>query len=118
METLGQFLRREREFRGISQEELCKATRINTMILGAIEEDRMDDLPKGTFVKGFLRSYAQHIGLNADEVLLRYQQLDVHSKIERDPLNAIRRMDVKKQIALAIVVLIVVIALATFLSSR
>lgn len=73
METLGQLLKREREFRGISLVKLADETRISQKILKGIEEDRVDGAPQEIYLRGFLKTYARHIGLNADEVLARYQ---------------------------------------------
>jgi len=74
METLGQFLKREREFRGVALETVAKTTKISPTFLKYIESDQWNSLPKGSFVKGFLRAYAQSVGLNVNEVLTRYQE--------------------------------------------
>jgi cytoskeleton protein RodZ len=73
-ETLGKYLRRERELRKISLRELSKNTRVREHLLKAIEEDRQDLLPSPTFVKGFLTAYAKYVGLDANEIILRYQR--------------------------------------------
>jgi cytoskeleton protein RodZ len=73
-ETLGSYLRRERELRKISLRELSKNTRVREHLLKAIEEDRQDLLPSPTFVKGFLNAYAKYVGLDANEIILRYQR--------------------------------------------
>ena len=74
-ESLGAFLRRERESRKISLKEVAKHTRIREHFLKAIEENRSELLPSATFVKGFLNAYAKYLGLNPHEILLRYQNL-------------------------------------------
>ncbi|OGP53367.1 MAG: hypothetical protein A2162_06690 [Deltaproteobacteria bacterium RBG_13_52_11b] len=73
-ETLGKYLRAERELRKISLRELSKNTRVREHLLKAIEEDRHDLLPPPTFVKGFLTAYAKYIGIDANEIILRYQR--------------------------------------------
>jgi len=75
METLGKYLRRERELRKISLRELSKNTRVREHILKAIEEDRYDLLPSPTFVKGFLTAYAKYVGLDLNDTLNRYQHV-------------------------------------------
>lgn len=80
METLGQFLKREREFRGISLKDLFRITKINASFLAKIEEDRLDELPKGAFLRGFLKSYSSAIGLDPAEVLARFQATQAASK--------------------------------------
>jgi cytoskeleton protein RodZ len=73
METVGQYLKRERELRNISLNEIATATRIRENLLAAIEEDRHDLLPAPVFVKGFLVAYGKHIGLDPGDVVLRYE---------------------------------------------
>jgi cytoskeleton protein RodZ len=75
MATLGQELRRERELRGISLQEIADSTRISLRFLQAIEEDRVDCLPGGFFVRAILRSYAMSIGIDEHQVLNRYQEM-------------------------------------------
>ncbi len=72
-DSLGRYLKKEREFRNISLREVAKNTRVKEHILKAIEEDRYPTLPSPTYVKGFLLSYAKYIGLDPNEVLLRYE---------------------------------------------
>ena len=72
-ETLGQYLKRERESRSVSLEEVSKATRISLSILEALEGDEFERLPQKEFIPGFLRGYARHLGLHRDEVLRRYR---------------------------------------------
>ncbi|MEW5948469.1 MAG: RodZ domain-containing protein [Thermodesulfobacteriota bacterium] len=72
MESIGDYLRRERELRNITLEEVANATRINIGILRNIEEGQTERLPAEVFVRGFIRCYAQYIGLDPNDVLLRY----------------------------------------------
>lgn len=71
---LGEFLRRERELRHISLDEVAERTKISRRYLEAIEEGRYDRLPGEAFVRGFIRSYAQSVGLDPQDTLLRYSQ--------------------------------------------
>jgi cytoskeletal protein RodZ len=72
METIGTWLRREREHRGIALEEVADTTRIPLKTLEQIEISRFDSLPGETFVKGFLHAYARAVGLRTEDVLARY----------------------------------------------
>lgn len=72
-ETLGQYLRREREARSVSLEELSRGTRISRPYLEALERDSFLFFSKREYTLGFLRGYARHLGLDADEVLKRYR---------------------------------------------
>jgi transcriptional regulator with XRE-family HTH domain len=71
---VGEFLRRERELRYISLDNLADRTKISRRYLEAIEEGQYDRLPGETFIRGFIRSYAQSVGLDPEETLLRYNQ--------------------------------------------
>ena len=78
-ETLGQYLRRERESRQIPLPELSRTTRISLPFLRALEEDNLDFFSQHEFIPGFLKLYARHLGLDAQEVLQRYEfQSELH----------------------------------------
>ncbi len=70
--SVGARLRRERELRNMSVEEVVRATRIPLASIEKLEGDRFDDLPGEVFVRGFLRGYARAVGLSPDEVLAWY----------------------------------------------
>jgi cytoskeletal protein RodZ len=72
METVGQYLRRQRERQRMSIEEVSRATRVPTASLERIEIDRFDELPGEVFVRGFLAAYARCVGVPAEDVLARY----------------------------------------------
>src|SRR5271167_1866961 len=68
----GEHLRREREMRGVSLDEISAATRISTRFLEAIEKDQWDQLPGGVFNRGFIRSVARFLGLDEDALVAEY----------------------------------------------
>lgn len=70
--TFGEHLRREREMRGVSLEEIANATRISTRFLVALENERWDQLPGGVFNRGFIRAIAHFLGLDDDGLLQEY----------------------------------------------
>jgi cytoskeleton protein RodZ len=70
--AFGANLKRERELRAISLEEISKATKISIRLLGAIEMDRYDILPESIFRKSFIKGYAKYLGMNEDKVLQEY----------------------------------------------
>jgi transcriptional regulator with XRE-family HTH domain len=80
VDGLGEFLRRERELRHISLDDVAERTKISRRYLEAIEEERYDRLPGETFVRGFIRSYAQSVGLDPEDTLLIYN----HSRMAHD----------------------------------
>jgi cytoskeletal protein RodZ len=68
----GEHLKREREMRGVSLEEISAATRISTRFLEAIEKDQWELLPGGVFNRGFIRSIARFLGLDEDSLVAEY----------------------------------------------
>ena len=73
MESLGKYLKKERENRKISLKEVAKNIKVREQFLRSVEEDRHDLLPSPTYVKGFLSAYAKYMGLDPNEVILRYE---------------------------------------------
>jgi cytoskeletal protein RodZ len=71
MSSVGRQLRKAREEKELSLEQVQKATRIKRVYLEAIEADRLDDLPGPVQARGFVRSYASHVGLDPDALLGR-----------------------------------------------
>ncbi len=53
---------------------MAAKTRLSLESIGALEEDRFDDLPGEAFIRGYVRSYAGCIGLSPDEAVLRYRE--------------------------------------------
>lgn len=70
--TFGEELRREREIRGISLKEISDSTKISKRFLEAIENNDHRTLPAPVFTRGFVREYARYLGLNAEEMVTRY----------------------------------------------
>ena len=69
---VGRELRQERERRGMTLEEVAKATRFSMRHLQSLEADLFDELPGGVLRKGLVRSYCQHVGLEDDYWLQRF----------------------------------------------
>jgi cytoskeletal protein RodZ len=115
--TLGISLKREREKRGTSIAELSRVTRIPQASLEAIESDRFDELPGEVFVRGFLKSYAQAVGMIPAEVLARYTSSRRHAFVTplpvQTPLQAAREGQGRRfGVAIAFVLLLILLSLA------
>ena len=68
----GEQLKREREMRGVSLEEISAATRIAPRFLEALENEQWDKLPGGAFNRGFIRSVARFLGLDEESLVAEY----------------------------------------------
>jgi len=62
---IGQTLKKAREQKDLRIDELAFNTRIRQIYLQALEEGQSEDLPEGVFVQGFVRRYAEFVGLDA-----------------------------------------------------
>ena len=71
MSSIGQQLKQARESRGLSIKQVVQATRIRAHYLEDMETDDFSTLPSAAQARGFLRSYADFLGLNADDLISR-----------------------------------------------
>lgn len=74
VENFGSYLKHERELRGVPLEEISGATKIHIRFLKALEENSFDELPGEVFIKGYIRSYANIIGSDVEEMLNIYKE--------------------------------------------
>ena len=72
MESVGEILRQAREKKGIGIDEVSESTKISVRVLDALEDNRFDVLPAAIYVKGFLKTYSDYLGLDANEVIDQY----------------------------------------------
>ena len=70
--TFGERLKRERELREVTLDEVSTATRISVRFLEALENENWPRLPGGVFGRGFVRSIARYLGLNEESLLAEY----------------------------------------------
>src|SRR3990172_9557924 len=121
MESIGEYLKREREIRGISLQDVAKITKIRAGLLNALEKDDFSKLPAPPFVKGFIQAYCKHLGVDGHDALLRYEvymKTLTESKVE--PVEAAKAKDEKLErlttlstqslIAIAVTILLIISA--------
>src|SRR5215831_5975691 len=119
MGAFGERLRREREMRGITLDEISESTKIARRHLESLEKEDFESLPGGIFNKGFVRAYARYLGLDEDQAVADYSSvsgepaalpdqfpLEVHDK--PDPQMNPRRSTLP--LVLALVALLAVLA--------
>lgn len=119
MENLGEYIKKEREKKGITLEEAAKATRIGKTYLKAIEEGDFS-IQSPVFMKGFLRSYADFLGLDSTDILGRYkgiqEEREGKGKTEEHKLEPVRKS--RKYTAVITLSLIVVIIVAAIYTTK
>jgi cytoskeleton protein RodZ len=87
--TLGSLLRTSREERHIDLDAVVKATKVRRHYLEALENEEWEKLPSQIFVKGFLRSYAEFLGLDKETVLDYYQKAVPRERYQPHVLQSI-----------------------------
>lgn len=109
-EKLGEYLRRKREEKNLTLEEIAKESRIQKRYLEALEKEEYGDLPGETYIKGFLRNYCSIIGVNGDEVVSRYDKEMQDEKQEAIVEEIVKRdWKEKKLVVNSLIALIVLI---------
>lgn len=70
---IGEYLRTEREKRGLSYLDVENKIKIRTKYLAALESENFQEIPGKVYVLGFLRTYAHYLGLNPDQIIASYK---------------------------------------------
>jgi cytoskeleton protein RodZ len=86
MFEIGNSLREARLRQGLDFPEIEQATKIRPKYLRALEDEQFDILPGQTYVKGFLRSYAEYLGLDGQLYVDEYNSRYIHVD-EETPLR-------------------------------
>lgn len=76
----GSVLKKAREKRGMSANDVAEDLLISVDIIKAIDNSQADALPALTFTQGYIRSYARLLGLSADDIITEYVLMAPNSK--------------------------------------
>ena len=74
-ELLGVYLKKIRESKKSTLDDIAKETKIQKRYLEAIEANMYDDIPGETYLRGFLRNYATAVGLNPEIIIEKYDMI-------------------------------------------
>ncbi|MCG3176123.1 MAG: hypothetical protein MOGMAGMI_01063 [Candidatus Omnitrophica bacterium] len=74
MSTIGGQLKEAREKKSLTHEEVHAKIKIHPRVLQLMEEDKFEKLPSPLFAKSFLRSYADFLQIDADQVVSNYEK--------------------------------------------
>ena len=110
--NIGAALRAERQRQGLSLQDVADATRVRRIYLEGLEGMRLDELPSRPFTIGYVRAYAQTLGVDPEIAVARFKE-DFHDKIEplRPPVGVRKGKDGRLQLlagGLAIVIAAIV----------
>jgi len=116
--NFGERLKRERELREISLEELSKSTRISSRFLDALENEDWEKLPGGVFGHGFVRAIARYLGLDEEALLAEYD-LARADKLPPSPAKPEERIpSPPRWIPAALVLAVLLLLIALFFVGR
>ena len=107
----GKYLTQQRELRGMSRDDISRATKIPPSLIVALEEGQVERLPARIFVVNYVRAYASVIGLAPDEAVLRYEEVD---KATPAPSPAVLEQERRKRAWMGLTVMLVVAALGLY----
>ncbi len=83
--SFGEGLKKEREKRKVTLDEIAQVTKISTRSLRALEEEEFSRLPGGIFNRGFVRAYARQLGLDEDKLIADYLVAAGETPVEPTP---------------------------------
>ncbi len=106
MFEIGNSLREARERQGLEYPQIELATKIRAKYIRALEDEHFEVLPTGTYIKGFLRSYAEFLGLDGQLYVDEYNSRNVVDSFDdmpqRRPQHRHERSFEKKVVFLAL----------------
>jgi len=83
--AFGRWLLQERELRALAREEVARRTRLAAGVVEALESGDAGRMPPRAYLLGYLRTYAAAVGLDPDDLVLRWQEADGQGE-EMEPL--------------------------------
>jgi cytoskeleton protein RodZ len=91
MSNFGANFRKAREAAGLPLEKIAAETRISTRFLTAIENEAFHLLPGGIFNRGFIRAYAEYLGLDSNQAVADYDRMSATAQEATDALRDVER---------------------------
>ncbi len=73
---IGKLLRQARQERRLDLEEIAQVLHIRVRYLDALESGKLNELPGLSYTKGYLQVYATYVGLDKDEILRRFEEVE------------------------------------------
>ncbi len=116
--AFGRWLLQERELRGLGRDEVAKLTKLGPSVIAALESGDPDHMPPKAYVFGYLRSYAGVVGLDADDVVLRWQEVVGPEKAGEREEVPLRSLPWRAVLVAAIVVALLALVVALLAGPR
>lgn len=98
----GRYLAQQRELRGVSRADVASATKIPANLIAALETGQVERLPERIFVVNYIRAYAQVIGMESQDAVLRFEEIDRKINTERNGAKPVRSGHLPRPVWLAV----------------
>ncbi len=116
MDSVGPYLKRERELRHLSIEEIGQETRIHPRHIASIEDEDWARLPGEVFTRGFIKAYAGALAVETDYVLALYGQKRRAIEVAPPQVQSITPPERGKRVGIAVAMVILVVLFSLALS--
>lgn len=80
MESIGERLKKTREERSLTIDQVARDTNISKTFLTYLEADNFDAFPAEPYLLGFLRNYSDYLGLETEELIARYKAFKIQEQ--------------------------------------
>ncbi|MBQ5499920.1 MAG: helix-turn-helix domain-containing protein, partial [Treponema sp.] len=81
MQSYGAILKEKREEKGLTVEQVVKDTSISYQYITGLENEKDDVFPAGAYMVGFLKNYADYLGVSSEDLIRLYHA----KKIQESP---------------------------------
>jgi hypothetical protein len=108
MNQIGPIFKEAREQSGKTIEDAVKETKIARKYLLAIEDENFDVFPGETYLIGFIRNYSQFLGLDPDEMVLKYRDYKIQEQPAPIEQLTAKPTNIKRSILIIIVAVMIV----------
>ena len=120
MFEIGNSLREARERQGLEYPEIELATKIRAKYIRALEEEDFTSIPGDAYIRGFLRTYAEYLGLDGDVYVDEYASRFITSWRDELPPRAerhrirTRERPLRRRTVLLVLAAIALVAILVF----
>ena len=88
----GHLLREAREERGYSQKEVARDLHLTSKVIDALEESNFDIISSSLFARGYIRSYARHLGLDGQALVAEFDSIYGVPNQNKKPMAGIHQL--------------------------
>lgn len=126
-DTMGEILKRTRESRNLTVEQVNRETKISVNVIRWLEQDDLDSFSSETYLKGFLKNYARYLELDPDQMwsMLSRQRgrapdgkgtfWDIEEAVREEKLKSPR---ILQRFVLPILIVVIIILAVLFFQER